>query len=183
MVGTYIAGILPVLMTFLDSPLKAAIVLGFIVVYQQVENYFFAPRITARTMELHPAVAFGAALGGAALLGPAGAVLALPGAAMVQAFASEWGQRHDVVDSDLTDDAAVATRPAAARPGTSGRSRRLTDPTRDPLRRAFEPIAVAPRSGFDESLHFGAVVALGADGTRSPLGRRPDGRGAIPGRR
>jgi predicted PurR-regulated permease PerM len=101
-VGTYIAGILPVLITFLDSPLKAAIVLGFIVVYQQVENYFFAPRITARTMELHPAVAFGAALGGAALLGPAGAILALPGAAMVQAVTSEWGKRHDVVQSYLT---------------------------------------------------------------------------------
>ena len=101
-VGTYIAGVLPVLITFLDSPLKAAIVFGFIIVYQQVENYFFAPRITARTMELHPAVAFAAALGGAALLGPAGAILALPGAAMVQALASEWGNRHDVVESDLT---------------------------------------------------------------------------------
>jgi predicted PurR-regulated permease PerM len=101
-VGTYIAGILPVLITFLDSPLKAAIVFGFIIIYQQVENYFFAPRITARTMELHPAIAFGAALGGAALLGPAGAVLALPGAAMVQALATEWGHRHDVIDSDLT---------------------------------------------------------------------------------
>jgi predicted PurR-regulated permease PerM len=101
-VGTYIAGVLPVLITFLDSPLKAVIVLGFIVVYQQVENYFFAPRITARTMELHPAVAFGAALGGAALLGPAGAILALPAAAMVQALASEWGYRHEVVESHLT---------------------------------------------------------------------------------
>jgi predicted PurR-regulated permease PerM len=102
-VGTYIAGVLPVLITFLDSPLKALIVLGFIVVYQQVENYFFAPRITARTMELHPAVAFGAALGGAALLGPAGAILALPAAAMVQALASEWGYRHEVVESHLTE--------------------------------------------------------------------------------
>ncbi|HEX4982791.1 MAG TPA: AI-2E family transporter [Ilumatobacteraceae bacterium] len=101
-VGTYIAGILPVLIAFLDSPVKAAIVFGFIIVYQQVENYFFAPRITARTMELHPAIAFAAALGGAALLGPAGAVLALPAVAMVQALASEWGNRHDVVDSHLT---------------------------------------------------------------------------------
>jgi predicted PurR-regulated permease PerM len=101
-VGTYLAGILPVLLTFLDSPIKAAIVIGFIVVYQQVENYFFAPRITARTMELHPAVAFGAALAGASLLGAVGAILALPAAAMVQALASEWGQRYDVVDSHLT---------------------------------------------------------------------------------
>ena len=101
-VGTYLAGILPVLLTFLDSPLKALIVTGFIVVYQQIENYFFAPRITARTMELHPAVAFGAALGGASLLGFVGALLALPAAAMVQALASEWGNRYDVMDSHLT---------------------------------------------------------------------------------
>jgi len=101
-VGTYIAGILPVLITFLDSPVKAAVVLGFIIVYQQVENYFFAPRITARTMELHPAVAFGAALAGFSLLGAAGAVLALPAAAMLQALVGEWGERHDVIDSELT---------------------------------------------------------------------------------
>jgi predicted PurR-regulated permease PerM len=101
-VGTYLAGVLPVLITFLDSPLKALIVIGFIVVYQQIENYLFAPRITARTMELHPAVAFGAALGGAALLGAVGAVLALPGAAMAQAIASEWGTRHAVVETKLT---------------------------------------------------------------------------------
>ena len=97
-----LAGILPALLTFLESPLQAAIVVGFIVIYQQVENYFFAPRITARTMELHPAVAFGAALGGASLLGAVGAVLALPGAAMAQALASEWGKRYDVVDNHLT---------------------------------------------------------------------------------
>ncbi|MEJ7719355.1 MAG: hypothetical protein WKF58_02430 [Ilumatobacteraceae bacterium] len=42
-VGTYIAGVLPVVLTFLDSPLKAAAILGFIVVYQQIENYLFAP--------------------------------------------------------------------------------------------------------------------------------------------
>jgi predicted PurR-regulated permease PerM len=102
-VGTYIAGILPVLLTFLDSPAKAAIVLGFIVVYQQMENYLFAPRITARTMELHPAVAFGAALAGIEVLGVAGAILALPAAAMFQAIASEWGDRHEVVVSEWTE--------------------------------------------------------------------------------
>jgi predicted PurR-regulated permease PerM len=101
-VGTYLAGILPVLIAFLDSPVKALVVLSFIVIYQQIENYWFSPRITARTMELHPAVAFGSALGGALLLGAVGAVLALPAAAMVQALASGWGSRHEVVDSPLT---------------------------------------------------------------------------------
>jgi predicted PurR-regulated permease PerM len=102
-VGTYLAGILPVLLTFLDSPLKAAIVLGAIVVYQQVENYLLSPRITAHTMELHPALAFGAALGGAAVLGAVGAVLALPAAAMGQAILSERGDRHQVIESQLTE--------------------------------------------------------------------------------
>ena len=122
-VGTYLAGILPALLTFLDSPLKAVIVVAFIVIYQQVENYFFAPRITARTMELHPAVAFGAALAGASLLGAVGAVLALPAAAMMQALAGEWGKRYDVVDSHLTmippprrsrDSASRATAPTVS---------------------------------------------------------------------
>ncbi len=102
-VGTYLAGVLPLVITFLDSPVKALIVLGAIVVYQQIENYVFSPRVTSRTMELHPALAFGSALGGAALLGAVGAVLALPGAAMAQALISELGMRHDVIDSELTD--------------------------------------------------------------------------------
>ena len=102
-VGTYLAGVLPVLLTFLDSPLKAVIIVVAIVVYQQVENYLFAPRITARTMELHPAIAFGAALGGAAVLGAVGAVLALPAAAMATALIGSTGGRHQVVRNDLTE--------------------------------------------------------------------------------
>ena len=102
-VGTYLAGILPVLLTFLDSPVKAAIVLAAIVIYQQLENYVLSPRITARTMELHPALAFGAALAGAAVLGAIGAVLALPAAAMAQAIVSDWGDRHQVIKSELTE--------------------------------------------------------------------------------
>ena len=102
-VGTYLAGVLPVLLAFLDSPAKALAVLIAIVVYQQIENYLFSPRITARTMSLHPALAFGAALAGAAVLGAVGAVLALPAAAMAQAVASERGDRHQVIKSELTE--------------------------------------------------------------------------------
>ena len=103
-IGTYVAGVLPLLLTFIESPVKALVVLIFIVVYQQVENYLFAPRITARTMELHPAIAFGSALAGAAVLGPVGAVLALPAAAMAQAIGSSYGTRHSVIDDPLISD-------------------------------------------------------------------------------
>lgn len=101
-IGTYLAGVLPVLLAFIESPVDALVVIGFILVYQQVENYFFAPRITARTLELHPALAFGGALAGAAVLGPVGAILALPAVAMGQALISAWGVRHEVIEDPLT---------------------------------------------------------------------------------
>ncbi len=100
-VGTYLAGALPVLVAFIDSPPKALAVLVFVVIYQQIENYLFLPRITARTMDLHPAVAFGSAIAGGAVLGPVGAVLAIPGAAMLQAMFTDFGERHEVIESDL----------------------------------------------------------------------------------
>jgi predicted PurR-regulated permease PerM len=90
------------LLTFIESPTKALVILVFIFFYQQIENYLFAPRITARTLELHPALAFGGALAGAAVLGPIGAILALPAVAMGQALFSAWGAKHEVIDDPLT---------------------------------------------------------------------------------
>ena len=124
-VGTYIAGALPVLVTFIDSPPRALAVLVVILVYQQLENYLFLPRVTARTMDLHPAIAFGAAIGGAAVLGPVGAVLAIPGAAMAQALIGNTGERHEVIESDLT-----AVKPRLRR--QKRRAARSQHPTADP---------------------------------------------------
>jgi predicted PurR-regulated permease PerM len=97
-VGTYLAGALPVLVALLSDPLDAVWVVGFIAAYQQFENYLLAPRITARTMSLHPAVAFGAVIAGASLLGGVGALLALPAAATLQAFGATYIRRHEVVE-------------------------------------------------------------------------------------
>ncbi len=127
-IGTYLAGALAVLVALLNNPVDGAIVLGLIVAYQQVENYFLAPRITARTMELHPAVAFGTVITGAALLGPIGAVLALPAAAILQAFGSTLIERHDVPETTLTTD-PVVRRPWWAR---LVRSIRSPSPREDP---------------------------------------------------
>jgi predicted PurR-regulated permease PerM len=61
-VGTYIGGALPVLIALIDDPVKCLWVLGYLIVYGQIENYFFSPRISAKTMEIHPAVAFGSVI-------------------------------------------------------------------------------------------------------------------------
>jgi predicted PurR-regulated permease PerM len=101
-VGTYLAGGLAVLVALLNDPVDGVATLAFVVVYQQVENYVFAPRVTRSTLQLHPAVGFAAVIVGGSVLGPVGALLALPVAAVLQAFVSTLGERHEVVDSGLT---------------------------------------------------------------------------------
>jgi predicted PurR-regulated permease PerM len=101
-VGTYIAAAVPLLVALLEDPWKALIFLIFVVIYQQIENYLLAPRITAKTMQLHPAVAFGAALAGASLSGLIGAFMALPAAAVIQSTVSNYLKRHEVVENELT---------------------------------------------------------------------------------
>ncbi|MEX0743297.1 MAG: AI-2E family transporter, partial [Actinomycetota bacterium] len=108
-VGTYIAAAVPLVVALLEDPWSAAIFLGFVLVYQQIENYVLAPRITARTMQLHPAVAFGAALAGGSISGLLGAFMALPAAAVIQATVSSYLTRHEVVESELTRDDELPT--------------------------------------------------------------------------
>lgn len=101
-VGTYLAGALAVLIAVLNDPIDGALTLAFVVVYQQIENYLFAPRVTASTLSMHPAIAFATVIAGASLLGPVGALLALPAAAVIQAFISTIGERHEIVETGLT---------------------------------------------------------------------------------
>jgi predicted PurR-regulated permease PerM len=105
-IGTYLAMALPLLVAVVRSPFDALLLLIFFVIYQQIENYLLSPRITARTMELHPAVAFGCAIAGITISGVVGAFLALPFAAIVQALGSTYIHRHDVEESALTRDDA-----------------------------------------------------------------------------
>jgi len=72
-------------------------VILYFLAYQQIENYLIAPRITQRTMEIHPAVSIGAIVIGSALFGPIGVILALPMAGIIQALISETRNHHAVI--------------------------------------------------------------------------------------
>ncbi len=122
-VGTYIAGLAPALVALLQQPTDAVWVVGYILVYQQVENYFLSPHLTRRTMSLHPAAAFAAALIGGALGGVVMAFLALPAAGVIQASMSEYGKRYEVVDTALTEDVAPhEPKPKSGRRRIRGRA-------------------------------------------------------------
>jgi predicted PurR-regulated permease PerM len=125
-VGTYIGGAVPILVAFLSSaagvasPTAGYWAVGYVLVYQQIENYILSPRITARTMSLHPAVAFAAALIGGALGGVFAAFLALPVAGVIQAAVKEWSKSYDVV----AEVQVVEPEDQGDHPGILGRLRR-----------------------------------------------------------
>jgi predicted PurR-regulated permease PerM len=102
-VGTYIAGVVPVLVALAAvGPRAAVIVVVEILVYQQLENYVLSPRISQKTMELNAGVAFAAAMAGGAVGGFIGAFFALPIAAIIQSFLSTYSRHYELVESDLT---------------------------------------------------------------------------------
>ncbi|MCA5893020.1 AI-2E family transporter [Isoptericola sp. NEAU-Y5] len=113
-IGTYIAGALPVAVALTSQGLGYGIaVLVFIVAYQQLENLVFSPKVSARALEMNPAVSFVAVLAFGAVLGPLGAFLALPVAATIQAVGNTYLHRYELVDSELLHD----PRRPVARPG------------------------------------------------------------------
>ncbi|MGW7458548.1 AI-2E family transporter [Streptomyces sp. NPDC054797] len=103
-IGTYLAGALPMLIAFTVNPWYALYVLGFVVIYQQFENYVLQPKLTSKTVDIHPAVAFGSVIAGTALLGAVGALIAIPAVATLQAFLGAYVKRYE-----LTKDADAST--------------------------------------------------------------------------
>jgi predicted PurR-regulated permease PerM len=103
-IGTYLAAILPAIVALASNGTSTMIwVIVFFTAYQQVENYIFSPRITKRTMEIHPAVSVAAIFIGASLMGGIGVILALPMTGIIQAIISESRKRHDVILDDADD--------------------------------------------------------------------------------
>ncbi len=68
--------------TFHDSPTRALIIFGLLVLYQQFEDRYLVPRVYGSTLNLPPLIVLIAVLAGAELLGVTGVLLALPAAAV-----------------------------------------------------------------------------------------------------
>jgi len=86
-----VLGAVPALLVALSvSPTKAAWVLGAIVVIQQFEGNVLVPRIMDRSVGVSPIVTLLAIVAFSSLGGLAGAVLAIPIAAIIQLLLNHW---------------------------------------------------------------------------------------------
>lgn len=88
--GATLAAILVTTVVFIETDwVRALIVLGFFVAYQQFENHVLQPLVYGRTVQLSPLIVLCAVLIGAQLAGVLGALLAIPVAGSLFAIARE----------------------------------------------------------------------------------------------
>ena len=136
-VGAYIGAAPAVIVGFFQSTLTGILVLVYFIVYQQVENYAIQPRIMKNAVNLSPTAVILATLVLGSLGGFAGAVLALPVAAIIKVIIVEVYLRDRVAEGDPVaratlekHDRAEAEAQADARQRAHAR-RRLVGRVRD----------------------------------------------------
>ena len=88
--GATLAAIIVTLIALTVSPATALIVLGFFIVYQQIENHLLQPLVYGRTVQLSPLVVLIAVLIGAEVAGVVGALGAIPIAGTLQILLLDW---------------------------------------------------------------------------------------------
>lgn len=110
-IGTYIGIVLPVLATVFVSPWKAVAIVVFAAVYQQIETYYFTPRVSKKTMDVNPAIALAAVFVGGAIWGPLGALIGIPLAAAGVAIMTTYQRRYEIVPELLAHSPDVETTP------------------------------------------------------------------------
>jgi predicted PurR-regulated permease PerM len=93
---------------------RAAIVVGFFVVYQQFENHVLQPLVYGRTVQLSPLVVLLAVLVGAQLAGVLGALMAIPVAGTLLAIGREvlYYRREAAIEAPVGVDLAIDRPPA-----------------------------------------------------------------------
>jgi predicted PurR-regulated permease PerM len=117
MIGATLGAVICVLAALLTTDLwpTTVVVAIFFVVYQQVENYFIAPRILRHTVSLSAAAVLLAGLIGGTVLGLIGALMAIPVAAGLKVVLAERLQARDSADADAAAHDAADADVAAGR--------------------------------------------------------------------
>jgi predicted PurR-regulated permease PerM len=113
--GPWIGGVPAVLVALTDGPVKALIVLVFIVVLQQVEGNVLVPRIQGDAIGLSPLTVILAILAGTTLAGPVGGILAVPISAIIQVLVQDLLIARETEEEDDIDRILAAADAAQER--------------------------------------------------------------------
>jgi len=112
--GATLGAIIVTLVALTHSLTAALIVLGFFIVYQQLENHLLQPIVYGRTVQLSPLAILVSVLVGAEVAGVIGALGAIPVAGTIQIVISDWLQhRRPPPPEDGIPETALELPPSA----------------------------------------------------------------------
>jgi predicted PurR-regulated permease PerM len=125
LVGAVFAGVMAVLVALVTGGFVSAAIVGVVALaVQQLDNDILAPWVYGRSLALHPVVILVSVVGGGALFGIAGTLLAVPVVAVVVSVVKELENR-----GTESRDEAPAEVPTRARQTVRPQMRPLADPT------------------------------------------------------
>jgi predicted PurR-regulated permease PerM len=93
--GAFLGAIPAVLVALLETPQKAVLTILLFIIVQQIDNIFISPKVIGEAVALHPALIILVLLIGGTLFGVPGALIAVPGTAMLRDIVSYLYLRAD----------------------------------------------------------------------------------------
>jgi predicted PurR-regulated permease PerM len=112
LIGAFIAGLVAVLIALVSGGvLDAALVLGSIILVQQIEGHVLYPVLMGKTVKLHPAVIVVALAAGGVLGGIVGVFLAVPTAGIISVVL-EYARDEPAPESPLLEEDEPTAAPA-----------------------------------------------------------------------
>jgi predicted PurR-regulated permease PerM len=144
-IGPIIGAAPPVLVALFNDPITALWVVLLFVVLQQIEGHFVAPQVFRISLRINPIVVILSLLIGYQIYGIAGALLALPVAAVVKETVL-YLRRHLVLEPWVTT-AGPTTGPGSGLEGGGPEARPQPPPGEEPTEPDFESELVRARAG------------------------------------
>jgi len=132
-VGALISAVVCTAVALTESVGLGLATFGFLVLYQQFENYVLVPRVFAKAVDLSPIAVFIAVLIGAAVAGAIGALTALPvTAALKVVFRYVFREQLERMEAPAPAASLPPSGDASSTPSGDPSSAPFGDPSRDP---------------------------------------------------
>jgi predicted PurR-regulated permease PerM len=113
-VGAIVAAVLASAVAAFQGLTEVIATAAYFLVYQQIENYFIQPRVMGRAINMSAAMVIIAVLIGATLLGPVGAILAIPIAAILKVVLHELYVEDRIQEVKEEEKRLSADQPASS---------------------------------------------------------------------
>src|SRR4029079_13482395 len=98
LVGHTLGAIIVSLVALFHSPWSAVLVLGYYILYQQIENYIIQPRIQANSTNMSPLLVFCSVIIGVSFGGLLGGLVAIPVAGCVRICVLDYLRAKKIIE-------------------------------------------------------------------------------------